>query len=74
MCAGAIVNARVPRVVFGAYDASMGAMGSVLQLTRYPLPFAPAVTGGVLTEESGALLTRFFEEQRKNKSQRVAQE
>lgn len=71
MCAGAIVNARISRVVFGAYDASMGAMGSVLNLVRYPLPFTPTVTGGLLEQECAALLTRFFEEQRRNKSKRI---
>ena len=71
MCAGAIVNARVPRVVFGAYDASMGAMGSVLDLVRYPLPFTPTVTGGLLKQECGTLLTRFFDDQRKNKSKKL---
>ena len=71
MCAGAIVNARIPRVVFGAYDTSMGAMGSVLNLVRYPLPFKPTVTGGLLEQECGTLLTRFFEEQRKSKSKRT---
>ncbi len=65
MCAGAIVNARVPRVVFGALDASMGAMGSVLNMVRYPLPFTPTVTHGVLEQDCGALLTRFFVEQRR---------
>lgn len=64
MCAGAIVNARIPRVVFGAFDASMGAMGSVLQITKYPLPARPVVQGGILEESCGALLSRFFAERR----------
>lgn len=67
MCAGAIVNARVPRVVFGAWDASMGAMGSVLQITKYPLPFLPSAEGGVLEAECSSILTRFFREQRKSR-------
>lgn len=67
MCAGAIINARIPRVVFGATDASMGAMGSVLRLTRYPLSFTPLVSSGVLASECGAILTRFFREQRKKR-------
>ena len=64
MCAGAIVNARIPRVVFGASDASMGAMGSVIRITRYPLPSRPSVLSGILEEECGALLSRFFRERR----------
>ena len=64
MCAGAIVNARIPHVVFGASDASMGAMGSVIQITKYPLPSRPRATAGVLETECGALLSRFFRERR----------
>lgn len=67
MCAGAIVNARIPRVVFGAFDASMGAMGSVLQITKYPLPSRPTVESGVLGEACGELLARFFRELREGK-------
>ncbi len=64
MCAGAIINARIPRVVFGASDASMGAISSVMRITRYPLPFTPSVCGGLLENECGAILTRFFREKR----------
>ena len=64
MCAGAIVNARIPRIVYGASDASMGAMGSVLQITRYPLPSTPVTEHGVLEAECGELLSRFFSERR----------
>jgi tRNA(adenine34) deaminase len=61
MCAGAIVLARVPRVVFGAYDAKAGAAGSVLDVTGEPrLNHRPEVTGGVLGAECGALLSEFF--------------
>ena len=64
MCAGAIVNARISRVVFGAYDASMGAMGSVLQITKYPLPSRPCVEQGILEKECGELLSQFFRRRR----------
>ena len=64
MCAGAIISARIPRVVFGAWDASMGAMGSVMQMTKYPLPSKPYVVSGVLESECGALLSDFFEKRR----------
>ena len=68
MCAGAIVNARVRRVVFGASDAKAGAAGSVLNLFDYPLNHKPQIQGGVLAEDCAALLTDFFEELRKRKA------
>ena len=66
MCAGAILAARVPRVVFGAWDEKAGAAGSVYDLLRDGrLPHAaPEVVGGVRAEESGALLRDFFEARR----------
>src|SRR5438552_2900984 len=61
MCAGAIVWARVPRVVYGAPDAKAGAAGSVLDVLREPrLNWQPQVAGGLLAEESAALLSSFF--------------
>lgn len=66
MCAGAILAARVPRVVFGAWDDKAGAAGSVYDLLRdgrLPHP-VPEVIAGVRAEESRALLRRFFGELR----------
>jgi tRNA(adenine34) deaminase len=61
MCAGAIVLARVPRVVYGASDPKAGACGSVLDvLGERRLNHRPEVAGGLLAEESGALLSEFF--------------
>jgi tRNA(adenine34) deaminase len=61
MCAGAIVLARVPRVVYGATDPKAGAAGSVLDILAQPrLNHRPAVAGGLLAEECGAMLTDFF--------------
>jgi tRNA(adenine34) deaminase len=61
MCAGAIVLARVPRVVFGTADPKAGAAGSVLDVLAEPrLNHRPAVTGGVLAAECAALLRDFF--------------
>jgi tRNA(adenine34) deaminase len=61
MCAGAIVLARVPRVVFGALDPKAGACGSVLDVTGEPrLNHRPEVAGGLLADESAALLRGFF--------------
>ncbi len=64
MCAGAIVNARVGRVVFGCKDARAGAMGSVLNLPSYPLNHRPRLTVGVCEEECRAILRKFFEARR----------
>jgi len=60
-CAGAIVLAKLGRVVFGAYDARCGMAGSVYDLLRHPgLNHRPEVLGGVMAEECGELLKRFF--------------
>jgi tRNA(adenine34) deaminase len=61
MCAGAIVLARVPRVVYGAADPKAGAAGSVLDVLAEPrLNHRPAVEGGVMAAECAALLKDFF--------------
>jgi tRNA(adenine34) deaminase len=61
MCAGAIVLARIPRVVFGAPDPKAGAAGSVFDILGEPrLNHRPAVQSGVLADESAALLRKFF--------------
>jgi len=60
MCAGAIINARIPRVVFGARDEKYGACGSVCDLFRMPFNHRPEVTEGVLEERSVALMKEFF--------------
>jgi len=65
MCIGAIVQARVARVVFGAYDAKAGAVGSVIDLSDSPaFNHRFEVLGGVLAEECGAVLKEFFSERR----------
>jgi tRNA(adenine34) deaminase len=66
MCAGAIVLAKVGRVVFGAWDEKAGMAGSVGDLLRHPrLNHQPEVLGGVLQAECGALLHDFFEAKRR---------
>jgi tRNA(adenine34) deaminase len=66
MCAGAMVHARVRRVVFGAPDPRTGAAGSVFNLLQAAqLNHQSEVCGGVLAEQSGALLRAFFQARRK---------
>lgn len=60
MCAGAIVNAHIPRVVFGAADSKGGACGSLIDLLALPNQFRPSVTGGVLEDEARQQLQSFF--------------
>ena len=61
MCAGAIINARIPRVVFGASDAKCGACGSVCDLFSMDFNHHPQVEKGVREAETAALLTEFFQ-------------
>ena len=64
-CAGAIVLAKVGRVVFGAWDEKAGMAGSIHDLLRHPrLNHQAEVVGGVLADESAALLREFFQERR----------
>ncbi len=65
MCAGAIVNSRIKRVVYGCYDKKAGALGSVFDLSVYPLNHKYEVVGGVLETECATLLSDFFAELRK---------
>jgi tRNA(adenine34) deaminase len=68
MCAGAMVSARLPRLVYGTFDPKAGAAGSVVELLRDPrLNHQVAVTSGVLAEESQELLERFFAQLRKDR-------
>jgi len=65
MCAGAILAARIPSLVFGAFEEKMGAVGSVIDVIREPaLPNRVEVTGGVLQDECAALLIEFFQKKR----------
>lgn len=65
MCAGAILQARIPRVVFGAWDEKAGAAGSVHDVLRdQRLPHRVEVVAGVLAEECAGLLADFFDEMR----------
>jgi len=66
MCAGAIVQARIPQVVYGATDAKAGAVQSLYHLLDdFRLNHRADVTGGVLAEPCGEILTRFFSDKRR---------
>ena len=68
MCAGAIVNSRVKRLVFGAWDEQAGCAGSLYQLCRDPrFNHQLEVKGGLLEAECGELLREFFQRQRKQR-------
>ena len=60
MCAGAIINARIPRVVFGALDPKAGCFGSVSDFNALPFNHKPDITSGVMEEECAQLLRDFF--------------
>ena len=60
MCAGAILNARIPRLFYGARDPAFGACGGVLNLFMEDFPHRPALVGGILGEECRAVLAAFF--------------
>lgn len=67
MCAGAILNARVKRVWYGARDRAMGACGGVLNLFMEDFPNRPALVGGILGEECQQVLSDFFRGLRKER-------
>lgn len=69
MCAGAIINSRIPRVWFGAYDPKAGSCGSVVDLFSLPYNHRPKCTGGILEEECAGLLRSFFAELRQRRAQ-----
>ena len=64
MCAGAIINARIERVVFGTPDIRFGAYGSLIDLTKIGFNHTPTLLGGVLEEETREMLRSYFKEKR----------
>lgn len=65
MCAGAIINSRIEKVIFGCYDEAGGCCGSLYQICHDPrLPFQSAVKGGILEKECRSILVSFFESKR----------
>lgn len=67
MCAGAIINSRIDRVVYGASDKKAGSCGSVVNLFELDYNHKPELLGGVLESECAGVLSEFFKELRKNK-------
>ena len=70
MCTGAIINSRLRRLVFGASDGKAGSCGSVINLFDLPYNHKPEVVPGFMAEECSALLTDFFSQLRRAKSER----
>ena len=68
MCAGAILNARIPKVFYGARDSAFGACGGVTNLFMEQFPHRPALVGGILAEDCQAVLAEFFEKLRRGKA------
>ena len=64
MCAGAIINARINRVFFGAYDSRAGSFGSRCDLTQFGYDSLPEIHGGILQRECEELLAEFFKSKR----------
>lgn len=67
MCTGAIINSRIARVCFGAYDAKAGSCGSVVNLFELPYNHKPELQGGILEQECAAVLTEFFQNLRQKR-------
>lgn len=64
MCAGAIINAHIPKVYFGAYDFKNGSCGTITNLFEMPYNFKPKATGGIMQEECSQILKDFFKKLR----------
>ena len=70
MCAGAIINSRIRRVYFGAYDNKAGSFGSVANFNFIPYNHKPEIYGGIMEDECSAMLSEFFKKlrQKNNKT------
>lgn len=66
MCTGAIINARIKTVIFGAYDSKMGCMDSVINLCDYPFNHKVEIYGGIMEDECLSVLQKFFKNLREN--------
>ena len=61
MCTGAIINARIKTVIFGAFDSKMGCMDSVINLCNYPFTHKPEIYAGICEDECKEILQKFFQ-------------
>ena len=68
MCTGAIINSRIKKLVFGAYDSKAGSCGSIVNLFDFPYNHKPEIISGCMREECEQVLKNFFRELRKNKN------
>ncbi len=75
MCAGAVINSRIKKVIFGAYDKKAGSFGSVVDFNSLPYNHKPQIEGGVDEKECSQLLSLFFQElrQKRKKNNRVSE-
>ncbi len=67
MCAGAIINSRIKKVYFGAFDSKAGCFGSVADFNSLPFNHHPEIEGGIMEEECKTLISEFFRELRRKK-------
>lgn len=67
MCTGAIINSRIKRLVYGAYDKKAGSCGSVINLFELPYNHKPEVVSGIMESECAAVLKEFFTDLRKKR-------
>ena len=70
MCAGAIINSRIKKVTFGAYDKKAGSFGSVVDFNSLPYNHKPQIEGGIDEEECSKLLSLFFEQLREKRKKK----
>lgn len=61
MCTGAIINARIKTLIFGAYDSKAGSIDSVINLCDYPFNHKPEIYGGIMEDECKKILSEFFD-------------
>lgn len=64
MCAGAIINSRIKKVYFGAYDTKAGSFGSIINFNDIPYNHKPEIIGGIMEKECSQILTDFFKQLR----------
>ncbi len=74
MCAGAVVNARIERVVYGAPDLRFGALGSLFDLSKIPLNHSAEVCGGVMSDDCVNMLTQYFSKKRAEEKKKRTKE